>query len=46
MFIGLMGIENDGTLVTPSGIELFKLPIWLGSKIQKLQHWLAKKTWR
>ena len=46
MFIGLMGIKNDGTLVTPSGIELFKLPIWLGSKIQKLQHWLAKKTWR
>ena len=46
MFIGLMGIKNDGTLVSPSGIELFKVPMWLGRKIQAAQHWVAKKTWR
>ena len=45
MFIGLMGIKNDGTLVTPSGVELFKMPFWLGSKIQKVQHMIAQKTW-
>jgi len=45
MFIGLMGVKNDGTLVTPSGIELIKVPIRLGAKIQKIQHWIAEKTW-
>ncbi len=45
MFIGLMGIKNDGTLVTPSGIELFKVPMRIGAVIQKWQHWVASKTW-
>jgi len=46
MFIGLMGVTNDGVLVTPSGIELFKVPIRIGAVIQKLQHWVAQKTWK
>ncbi len=45
MFIGLMGVTNDGVLVTPSGIELFKVPMRIGSVIQKMQHWIARKTW-
>jgi hypothetical protein len=45
MFIGLMGVTNEGVLVTPSGIELFKVPACIGSAIQKMQHWIAQKTW-
>lgn len=44
MFIGLMGVKNDGTLVTPNGIELFKVPLRIGSLVQKVQHWVAEKT--
>lgn len=47
MFIGLMGIENDGkALRTPSGKKLLKVPGWLARIIQHTQHWIAKKTWR
>ena len=45
MFIGLMGVKNDGTLVTPSGVELFKVPPLIGRLVQKTQHWIAEKTW-
>jgi hypothetical protein len=46
MFIGLMGVKSDNTLVTPSGRELFKVPGWVAWRIQHVQHWIAKKTWR
>jgi ribosomal protein L24E len=47
MFIGLMGVDNDGkTLYTPSGKKLFKVPRFLAWKIQRIQHYIAKKTWR
>lgn len=45
--VGLMGVKNDGkTMVTPSGKKLFKLPFGLAWKVQAIQHWVAKKTWR
>ncbi len=47
MFIGLMGIKGDGkTLVSPSGKELFTVPGYLANIIQRIQHWIAQKTWR
>lgn len=45
-FIGLMGVKNDLTLVTPSGRELFRVPEWAAWRIQHVQHWIAQKTWR
>ena len=45
-FIGLMGVSSDGTLWTPSGRRLFKCPQWAAWRIQRIQHWIAKKTWR
>lgn len=45
MFIGLMGVGNDGrTLFSPKGKRLFKTRF--ASQIQKIQHWIAKETWR
>jgi hypothetical protein len=44
-FIGLMGVKADGTLVSPSGKTLFHLPIRISAIIQRMQHWVAKKTW-
>ena len=46
MFIGLMGIKEDGMLITPSGKNICRVHFWLACKIQKIQHWIAKKTWR
>lgn len=47
MFIGLMGIENDGkTLISPKGKKLFRVPSWLAIKIQYIQHEIAKRTWK
>lgn len=45
-FVGLMGCDSDGTLISPSGKVLFKAPLWLSGKIQRVQHWIAQKTWR
>jgi len=46
MFVGLMGIKNDGkTLVSPKGKVLFSVPSWLARRIQRIQHWIASKTW-
>lgn len=45
-FIGLMGITSDNTLVTPSGRKLFRVPEWAGWRIQRIQHWVAKLTWK
>uniref|UniRef100_A0A6M3JGR9 Uncharacterized protein n=1 Tax=viral metagenome TaxID=1070528 RepID=A0A6M3JGR9_9ZZZZ len=45
--IGLMGVKNDGkTLVTPNGTDLFPVPFGIAWCIQRIQHWIAKKTWR
>lgn len=47
MFIGLMGVQNDGrALMSPSGKELFKAPRFLAWRIQRIQHCLARLTWR
>ena len=47
MFIGLMGVKNDGkTLVTPSGKILFKVPMWAARVIQRIQHKIARLTHR
>lgn len=45
MFIGLMGVSNEGILITPSGKNICKVPIWVASKIQRIQHFIAKLTW-
>lgn len=44
--IGLMGVGDDGTLFTPSGKQLFKVPLRIAAFIQRVQHWIARKTWR
>ena len=46
MFIGLMGVTGDNTLVTPSGRTLFKVPGWAAWRIQRVQHWVAQLTWK
>lgn len=45
MFIGLMGLGSDGTLYTPSGKKLFRMPKKLGRMVQRIQHWVAIQTW-
>ena len=44
--IGLMGVKSDNTLVTPCGKTLFKVPGYLAWRIQRVQHWIAMKTWK
>jgi hypothetical protein len=45
MFIGLMGVKNDGkTLVSPSGKVLFKVPKPIARIIQRIQHRIAYLT--
>ena len=48
MFIGLMGVDNDGkTMYTPGGEKIFlTLPGGLAWRVQRIQHWIARKTWR
>ncbi len=46
MFIGLMGVGDDGTLYSPSGRRLLRVPFRLACMIQKAQHWVATKTWK
>ena len=48
MFIGLMGVDNDGkTMYTPSGNRIgVTLPWGLAWQVQRIQHWIARKTWR
>jgi hypothetical protein len=45
LFIGLMGVGADGTMYTPSGRRLFRLPLRVASFVQRVQHWIAHKTW-
>ena len=40
--IGLMGLTSDGMLITPNGKNLFRVPFWIGSRIQRTQHWVVK----
>jgi len=45
--IGLMGVKDDGcTLVSPTGKDLFRVPSWLAWRIQRIQHWIAMRTWK
>ena len=46
MFIGLMGLKDNGMLVTPNGHDLFRVPLKIGALIQRVQHWCAQRTWR
>jgi hypothetical protein len=46
MFIGLMGVKGDGTLVTPNGRELFRVPLRIAAIIQRIQHKIAALTWK
>jgi len=45
MFIGLMGVQGDGCLITPNGRKLFRVPMWMACRIQRAQHWIARLTW-
>lgn len=44
--IGLLGVSDDGTLYSPRGRRLMRLPLRLACLVQRLQHWLAVLTWR
>jgi hypothetical protein len=44
--IGLMGVNDKGEMFTPSGRRLFRLPLRLAAMVQRVQHWIAVKTWR
>ena len=44
--IGLMGLGDDGTLYAPNGKRLFKAPWRVACFIQRVQHWVAVRTWR
>ena len=46
MFIGLMGLTDEGVLVTPKGTELCRLPFRFGILVQRVQHAIAARTWR
>lgn len=43
--MGLIGLHSDGTLVTPSGRVLCRLPMWLATIAQRVQHWIAGIRW-
>lgn len=45
-FIGLMGVDSNDMMVTPSGKKLFSLPLGLSSVVQSIQHKIAQKTWK
>ena len=44
--IGLMGLGNDErTLYAPNGRRLVALPKRLAKVVQRVQHWIAIRTW-
>jgi len=45
-FCGLMGVSNNGMLVTPSGVNLFRVPVSWARVVQRVQHWYAARTWK
>ena len=44
--IGLMGVSDHGAMFSPRGRKLFSLPLRLAVLIQRVQHWIAQRTWR
>jgi hypothetical protein len=38
--------ETIAQLADGSGQELFKVPEWAAWRIQRIQHWIAQKTWK
>ena len=44
--IGLTGLSDNGTLYAPNGKRLMRLPMRLAMLAQKVQHWIAVKSWR
>jgi hypothetical protein len=43
--IGLMGLDNNGTLYAPKGRRLFRVPLRLGMLIQRIQHWVSRYSY-
>ena len=43
---GLMGVSDNGMLFLPNGKPLCCLPLRVAFFIQRVQHWIAVKTWR
>ena len=39
---GLMGVGDDGTLYKPDGDKLFRVPMFLASRIQRIQHRVSR----
>lgn len=46
MFIGLMGVDADGTLYSPSGRRLMRLAPRVSFAVQRIQHAVARLTHR
>jgi len=44
--IGLMGVDSNNVLYTPSGKRICQVPAWLAWRIQRIQHWIAVRTWK
>jgi len=44
--IGLMGVDEKGCMYTPAGAKLFALPLRVALSVQRVQHWIARKTWK
>lgn len=44
--IGLMGVSDNGTLYAPNGRRLIRLPLRLACLVQRIQHWVAVRTWK
>lgn len=42
LMIGLLGVDNDGTLIHPSGKRMFWLPMGLSRIVQVFQHYFAR----
>lgn len=42
MFIGLMGLGNDGMLYLPNGRKLIKLSLRIGMVVQRVQQCFAR----
>jgi hypothetical protein len=44
--MGLMGLGHDGTLYLPNGQKLARLPFGIAALVQRLQHAVARLSWR
>ena len=43
--IGLMGVSDNGVLFAPNGMRLLRLPRRMAFLVQRIQHWIAVRTW-